>query len=908
MSNIKIQDVDQRIQYTATSSQTVFAVPFPFLANSDLVVYQNGTLLALGASAGEYGVSGAGNPSGGTVTLVTGATLNDIITIYGNQPIDRTSIYSATISNLTGSDLNNDFNREIIMLKQLWTTQNLLQLQYQPYAEVSQDEAVTTDRRLPRLSALEAWRMNAGGTAIETFTVPSSGGIAPADATYITQTANADLTNEQAIGDLASGLLVGTTTTGVILSRILTGTSNEIGIADGDGISGNPTIGIANNPIMPGTGSMIPPKGSTAQRPGSPVDGMVRYNTDLSAFEVYESSSWDPLSGGVVDTVTGTANEIDVDNTDPANPVLSLSATVDLSGTLDIQSTTAVDGINNDSTLATASATTLSTDLALKTYIDNRTDLHYMEAVLSASTGNFVSTYDNGTAGVGATLTASSNGAFSLDGEAGVSGGRYLMKDQTTSYENGIYTLTQVGDGSNPAILTRATDFDQADEIDPGDIVPVLNGTVNGSTAWIQTATVSTIGTDAITFTQWTVDLSNVVTLDGTQTITGEKTFSNSTIFGDPGSEGTGININGTTYDSIAKVSDIGGSYAAQFIMHRHSTTLEPLLVGARSNSNTSSHGAVTGGQSLFTMFGAGWTGSHYDLFGSMSFTADAGGTISSTSSPGKFELKLTPDSSNTLATVLSIDNAGNHDIGSGSSTFKINSSTPDIDTILDEDTMSSDSATALATQQSIKAYVDAQVGGSGGLQSVQVFTSGGTWTKPAGINKVEVRTIGAGGGGGGTNGASAAGAGGGGGGTSIEIIDVTGTASETVTVGSGGTAGANTGGNGGAGGTSSFGAFCSATGGSGGLGGTSGSKAGTAAGVGSGGDINISGCVGTLGSSAAGGGDGGDSTMGGGGLGAQDGAGGAGGNYGAGGGGAWGVSHAGGVGAGGLVIVYEYS
>lgn len=36
-----------------------------------------------------------------------------------------------------------------------------------------------------------------------------------------------------------------------------------------------------------------------------------------------------------------------------------------------------------------------------------------------------------------------------------------------------------------------------------------------------------------------------------------------------------------------------------------------------------------------------------------------------------------------------------------------------------------------------------------GGLQSVQVFTSSGTWTKPAGINKVIVEVLGGGAGGG---------------------------------------------------------------------------------------------------------------------------------------------------------------
>ena len=53
-----------------------------------------------------------------------------------------------------------------------------------------------------------------------------------------------------------------------------------------------------------------------------------------------------------------------------------------------------------------------------------------------------------------------------------------------------------------------------------------------------------------------------------------------------------------------------------------------------------------------------------------------------------------------------------------------IGSSTTEIGNILDEDNMASDSATALATQQSIKAYVDSQTTSAGTLTVIDDSSS----------------------------------------------------------------------------------------------------------------------------------------------------------------------------------------
>lgn len=120
-------------------------------------------------------------------------------------------------------------------------------------------------------------------------------------------------------------------------------------------------------------------------------------------------------------------------------------------------------------------------------------------ATAAALPGN---TYSNGTAGVGATLTASGNAALSVDGVAVTAGNRILVKDEATQAHNGIYVVTAAGDGSHPYVLTRATDYDDAGDIGQSDATVVgTAGTANGSTVWLSTiGSPFTLGTSTISF------------------------------------------------------------------------------------------------------------------------------------------------------------------------------------------------------------------------------------------------------------------------------------------------------------------------------------------------------------------------------------------------------------------------
>lgn len=143
-------------------------------------------------------------------------------------------------------------------------------------------------------------------------------------------------------------------------------------------------------------------------------------------------------------------------------------------------------------------------DLATKQYVDSVAEgLHVHASCAAATPGTLASitggtvTYNNGTAGVGATLTLSV-ALTTLDGYTLLNTDRVLVKNEATQANNGIYTWATGG-----TVLTRATDFDTAAEIASGDFTFVTNGTLYGSTGWVQTDPVTTVGTSPITWIQF---------------------------------------------------------------------------------------------------------------------------------------------------------------------------------------------------------------------------------------------------------------------------------------------------------------------------------------------------------------------------------------------------------------------
>lgn len=128
--------------------------------------------------------------------------------------------------------------------------------------------------------------------------------------------------------------IVALTGLGTVIPRSITGTASEIDVANGDGASNPPTIGLADNPVLPGAAGVTLPTGNTAARPALPANGLLRYNSQTSRFEGYQGGNWSNFGtgDGTVQVVTGTANQITV--VDGAlNPIISITDNPSIPGT-----------------------------------------------------------------------------------------------------------------------------------------------------------------------------------------------------------------------------------------------------------------------------------------------------------------------------------------------------------------------------------------------------------------------------------------------------------------------------------------------------------------------------------------------------------------------------------------------
>jgi hypothetical protein len=313
------------------------------------------------------------------------------------------------------------------------------------------------------------------------------------------------------LANLSANGLMTITTGGVLNATSVTGTANQIGVANGNGIAGAPTVSIVDNATLPGTGGVVVPKGTTAQQPVG-VSGQFRFNTTTNRFEGYISGSWVNIGSGdgTVTNVNGTTNQIAVLN-GTTTPVISIYPNPIIPGTASITmpiGTTAArpTGVNG--------MFRYNTDIALfEGFINGSWQ------VIAAGTG--VTSVATGTGLTGGPIT--STGTISI-ANSGVTAGTYGSTSQVPSY-----TVNAQGQ------LTAASNI----TISPTDIGAVTS--VSGTSGEItssggQTPVISL--PNSLTFTSKTITggafnmASAQVVSDTVTTNTAAQTLTNKTISG----------------------------------------------------------------------------------------------------------------------------------------------------------------------------------------------------------------------------------------------------------------------------------------------------------------------------------------------------------------------------------------
>jgi len=224
--------------------------------------------------------------------------------------------------------------------------------------------------------------------------------------------------------------------------------------------------------------------------------GLATYTSgtnSLSRDTILESSN----AGSAVNLQSGTK---DVFVTYPAAKAMYLDANNKIAGNQTFSGTVT---LNADPASGLQAAT--------KQYVDGvaAEGIHYHTPVRVEKEGNLSATYDNGTSGVGATLTNNSTQeALVIDGVTLSVSDRVLIYEQTDQTQNGVYTVTDTGSASTNWVLTRATDADSYAPSDPdslgqGDGFFVQEGTLGaGETYVMNTEGTITFGTTNITFVQ----------------------------------------------------------------------------------------------------------------------------------------------------------------------------------------------------------------------------------------------------------------------------------------------------------------------------------------------------------------------------------------------------------------------
>ena len=431
---------------------------------------------------------------------------------------------------------------------------------------------------------------NQGGTGI--YLAPGPSGYINFFTTTGDRVSITDSGNISAVGNVISGNL---TTSGVVIATgNITG-----GNLSGTSIAGTLTTAAQTNITSVGTLTSLSVTGNTTSGNLLVGSGQVVTTGNITGgnllFGSGVVSGTGNVTGGNISTggavsatglITGGNLTAGAGNVTGGNiltsSIIGTGVTVTSTGNIALSATGNI-FLSNQTWITNLQNPVQAQDAATKNYVD--TVAQGLDAKASVHAATYVAlvdayTYNNGTGGIGATLTANAVGNLVIDGQTIALNDRVLIKNETGAFVNnttpsaafnGIYLCTTAGAPGTAWVLTRAVDFDVNTEMYAA-FTFVETGTNNNDTGWVCTNSAGsspiTVGTTQIEFTQFS----------GAGSYTA----------------GTGLSLTGTVF-SIANTAVTTGSYGNSSAISTFTVNQQGQLTAAGTASITAPAGDLTG-------------------------------------------------------------------------------------------------------------------------------------------------------------------------------------------------------------------------------------------------------------------------------------------------------------------------